>query len=247
MVERVRALLTLRQLSPTQFADLIQVGRPIVSHILSGRNKVSLEVVQRIVAAFPEVALPWLLSGTGPMLTSTAPASALEPSTANEATTTGPTALSLDVTIPKKGRKSARLASAPVPLASSPERPSLSDRQAPRKFRVSRRPQGGGESDDTSPLATLFGAATTRSPSTGSPHAEESVASGKADTATIASTISAQAAAQQPELRAVSDADAGISGAPSAGQSARLAADKSIRRIVIFYQDGSFSDFRPES
>lgn len=72
MVTRIRQLLELRQLSPTQFADLIGVGRPVISHILSGRNKPSLEVVQRIIGAFPELSLAWLLSGAGAMLAGSA-------------------------------------------------------------------------------------------------------------------------------------------------------------------------------
>ncbi|MET4072931.1 transcriptional regulator with XRE-family HTH domain [Hymenobacter sp. UYCo722] len=69
MVERIRTLLESRQLTPTQFADLIGVARPIISHILSGRNKASLEVVQRILAAMPDLSMAWLLNGTEPMLT----------------------------------------------------------------------------------------------------------------------------------------------------------------------------------
>jgi DNA-binding XRE family transcriptional regulator len=68
MVTRIRQLLDTKQLTPTQFADFIGVGRPVMSHILSERNKPSLEVVQRIISAFPEVSLPWLLSGVGEML-----------------------------------------------------------------------------------------------------------------------------------------------------------------------------------
>ena len=67
MVERIRLLLETRQLTPTQFADAIGIARPIVSHILSGRNKPSLEVVQRILAAMPDLSMPWLLNGTGTM------------------------------------------------------------------------------------------------------------------------------------------------------------------------------------
>ena len=77
MVERIRILLESRQLTPTQFADAIGVARPIVSHILSGRNKPSLEVVQRILAAMPDLAMPWLLNGTGPMLATSATAPAI--------------------------------------------------------------------------------------------------------------------------------------------------------------------------
>lgn len=68
MVERIRLLLETRQLTPTQFADTIGIARPIVSHILSGRNKPSLEVVQRILASLPDLSMSWLLNGTGPML-----------------------------------------------------------------------------------------------------------------------------------------------------------------------------------
>src|SRR6476469_8536597 len=68
MVERIRLLLETKQLTPTQFADVIGTARPIVSHILSGRNKPSLEVVQRILAAMPDLSMAWLLNGTGPML-----------------------------------------------------------------------------------------------------------------------------------------------------------------------------------
>ncbi|MDQ2793622.1 MAG: helix-turn-helix domain-containing protein, partial [Bacteroidota bacterium] len=73
MVERIRTLLESRQLTPTQFADLIGVARPIVSHILSGRNKPSLEVVQRILAAMPDLSMAWLLNGSEPMLVGTSP------------------------------------------------------------------------------------------------------------------------------------------------------------------------------
>jgi DNA-binding XRE family transcriptional regulator len=65
MLDRIRQLLAEQQLSSTQFADTIGVSRPVVSHILSGRNKPSLEVVQKIIAAFPDVSINWLLTGTG--------------------------------------------------------------------------------------------------------------------------------------------------------------------------------------
>ena len=82
MVDRIRTLLESRQLTPTQFADLIGVARPIISHILSGRNKPSLDVVQRILAALPDLSMAWLLNGTEPMLTAAQPATAPEFGTA---------------------------------------------------------------------------------------------------------------------------------------------------------------------
>lgn len=52
-------------LSAASFADKIDVGRSSISHLLSGRNKPSLDFVMKIVKAFPEVELYWLLNGKG--------------------------------------------------------------------------------------------------------------------------------------------------------------------------------------
>ncbi len=52
-------------LNATAFADQIDVGRSSISHILSGRNKPSLEFVMKVIEAFPEVELYWLLNGKG--------------------------------------------------------------------------------------------------------------------------------------------------------------------------------------
>lgn len=53
------------ELSAAGFADAIDVGRSSISHILSARNKPSLDFVLKIVQAFPEVELYWLLNGKG--------------------------------------------------------------------------------------------------------------------------------------------------------------------------------------
>ncbi|MFD0836316.1 helix-turn-helix domain-containing protein [Mariniflexile aquimaris] len=49
----------------SSFAEKIGVQRSSISHILSGRNKPSLEFVLKILSAFPEVELYWLLNGKG--------------------------------------------------------------------------------------------------------------------------------------------------------------------------------------
>lgn len=51
--------------SGSSFAEKIGVQRSSISHILSGRNKPSLEFVLKVLAAFPEVELYWLLNGKG--------------------------------------------------------------------------------------------------------------------------------------------------------------------------------------
>ena len=55
-------------LTSTQFADTVDVPRAVISHILSGRNKPSLEVVTKIVMAYPDISMNWILLGEGTML-----------------------------------------------------------------------------------------------------------------------------------------------------------------------------------
>lgn len=63
--ERLQKILDYYDLSAAAFADAIEVGRSSISHIISGRNKPSLDFVLKIVQAFPEVELYWLLNGKG--------------------------------------------------------------------------------------------------------------------------------------------------------------------------------------
>ena len=51
--------------SASSFAEKIGVQRSSISHILSGRNKPSLEFVLKIVSSYPDVELYWLLNGKG--------------------------------------------------------------------------------------------------------------------------------------------------------------------------------------
>lgn len=51
--------------SSSSFAEKIGVQRSGISHILSGRNKPSLDFVLKILSSFPEVELYWLLNGKG--------------------------------------------------------------------------------------------------------------------------------------------------------------------------------------
>ena len=51
--------------SASSFAEKISVQRSSISHILSGRNKPSLEFVLKVIASYPEVELYWLLNGKG--------------------------------------------------------------------------------------------------------------------------------------------------------------------------------------
>ncbi|MBO3097896.1 helix-turn-helix domain-containing protein [Gelidibacter pelagius] len=51
--------------SASSFSDTIGVQRSSISHILSGRNKPSLDFVLKVLSSYPEVELYWLLNGKG--------------------------------------------------------------------------------------------------------------------------------------------------------------------------------------
>lgn len=55
------------EIAPSAFADEIDIQRSSISHILSGRNNPSLDVVIKILSKYPEIKSDWLLTGKGPM------------------------------------------------------------------------------------------------------------------------------------------------------------------------------------
>ena len=62
-LERLEFLMENNQLNATAFAEKIGVQRSSVSHILSKRNKPSLEFMLKIYEHFEEVNLEWLILG----------------------------------------------------------------------------------------------------------------------------------------------------------------------------------------
>jgi transcriptional regulator with XRE-family HTH domain len=63
--KRLHILMDYYEISAALLAEKIEVQRSSISHILSGRNKPSLDFVLKILKAFPEVELYWLLNGVG--------------------------------------------------------------------------------------------------------------------------------------------------------------------------------------
>jgi transcriptional regulator with XRE-family HTH domain len=58
---KIELLIQKKQMSSSQFADKLGIPRSSISHILSGRNKPSLDVVQKILFNFPEISAEELL------------------------------------------------------------------------------------------------------------------------------------------------------------------------------------------
>ena len=64
VINRLEGIMANHNLSAASFATKIGVQRSAISHILSGRNKPSLDFLMKVYESFDEVALEWLILGT---------------------------------------------------------------------------------------------------------------------------------------------------------------------------------------
>lgn len=67
MENRIKQFLAAENITQATFAEMIDVTRSNVSHILSGRNKPGFDFIQNTSKAFPNLNLDWLIMGKGRM------------------------------------------------------------------------------------------------------------------------------------------------------------------------------------
>ena len=63
--ERLKKMMSFYGLTATALAESIEIQRSSISHLLSGRNRPSLDFVLKVLEKYPEVELYWLLNGKG--------------------------------------------------------------------------------------------------------------------------------------------------------------------------------------
>ncbi len=67
MKDRIVQIMEQEGMTSARFADSIGVKRSIMSHILSGRNNPSLDVLLKIISRFEYLSTDWVLFGKEPM------------------------------------------------------------------------------------------------------------------------------------------------------------------------------------
>lgn len=77
--DRIAHIMRSKNLTATQLADDLQVQRSGISHLLSGRNKPSLDFIMKLKETYPEYNLDWLVLGTGSITVSGAQKAAQKP------------------------------------------------------------------------------------------------------------------------------------------------------------------------
>jgi len=58
--DKIKQILIDKSISPSHFADEIGVQRSSISHILAGRNKPSLDIIQKIIRRYPDLGMDWI-------------------------------------------------------------------------------------------------------------------------------------------------------------------------------------------
>lgn len=61
--DRIRTIMKSGNHSASEFADRIGVKRSNLSHVLSGRNKPSLDFLVKVISSYPKVNASWLITG----------------------------------------------------------------------------------------------------------------------------------------------------------------------------------------
>lgn len=61
--DRLATIIKVNQLNASSFAEVLGVQRSSLSHILNGRNKPSLDFIEKVLKHFPRVDAQWLITG----------------------------------------------------------------------------------------------------------------------------------------------------------------------------------------
>jgi len=64
--DRIAHIMRVNNLTAAQLADQLDVQRSGISHLLSGRNKPSLDFIMKLKENFPEFNLDWIILGKEP-------------------------------------------------------------------------------------------------------------------------------------------------------------------------------------
>jgi transcriptional regulator with XRE-family HTH domain len=68
MKDRIQKFIDYKSISPGSLAEILEVQRSNISHILNGRNKPGAIFIEKLLLAFPMLNARWLFTGEGPMV-----------------------------------------------------------------------------------------------------------------------------------------------------------------------------------
>ena len=121
MDEKLRILMQTENLTASKLAEILEVKPAAISHILSGRNKPSFELLCKLVNRFPQINPYWLLGDATEMRNSSTPISTSEvesPFASGATVATSGTLFDMNNDAARNGEQSEIAASTPnVPIS----------------------------------------------------------------------------------------------------------------------------------
>lgn len=67
--DRIKLIIETEGVTQVAFAETTGINTSTLNHVLTGRNNPSVDVISKILAAYPQYESDWLLHGSGPMWT----------------------------------------------------------------------------------------------------------------------------------------------------------------------------------
>ncbi|MDO4229473.1 MAG: helix-turn-helix transcriptional regulator [Capnocytophaga sp.] len=64
-IKRLQEVMNYYNINASSLADMLDIQRSSISHLLSERNKPSLEFIMKLIEQFPEVDFHWITQGKG--------------------------------------------------------------------------------------------------------------------------------------------------------------------------------------
>jgi transcriptional regulator with XRE-family HTH domain len=71
MKDRIQQIIDYKGISAGDLAEMLDVQRSNISHILNGRNKPGAVFIEKLLQTFPDINARWLLTGEGPIVIET--------------------------------------------------------------------------------------------------------------------------------------------------------------------------------
>ena len=68
IINRIKIMISEMAKSERDFSIKIGVNQKTLNYYMLGKRKLSLEIIEAILNAFPEISAEWLLRGTGSMM-----------------------------------------------------------------------------------------------------------------------------------------------------------------------------------
>lgn len=84
MKDRIKKYMDYKSISAGELANLLEVQRSNISHILNGRNMPGAAFMEKLLVCFPDLNARWLLTGIGEMISDIEMVKEPEPEPAKE-------------------------------------------------------------------------------------------------------------------------------------------------------------------